>query len=83
MSLYCITSYQIKEFVFFKAVSRHLETLYDIGDVLFLSNCEEFQGPVLLLRHDAVARILANWSAAFIESCAAICWNFCDSVKSL
>ena len=41
------------------------------------------RGPVLLLRHDAVARILANGSAAFIESCAAIGWNFCDSVRSL
>ena len=29
-------------------------------------------GPVLLLRHDAVARILANGSATFIECCAAI-----------
>ena len=35
------------------------------------------------LRHDAVARILANGSAAFIESCAAIGWNSCDSVRSL
>ena len=40
-------------------------------------------GPVLLLRHDAVARISANESAAFIESCAAIGWNSCNSVKSL
>ena len=39
--------------------------------------------PVLLLRHDAVARILANGSAAFFESCAAISWNDCDSVRSL
>ena len=29
-------------------------------------------GPVSPLRHDAVARILANWSTAFFESCAAI-----------
>ena len=29
-------------------------------------------GPVLLLRHYAVARILANGMAAFFESCAAI-----------
>ena len=41
------------------------------------------QGPVLLLRHDAVARILANGSAAFIESCLAIGWNSCDSIRSL
>ena len=41
------------------------------------------QGPVLLPRHDAVAQILANGSAAFIESCAAIGWNSCDSVRSL
>ena len=36
------------------------------------------QGPVLLtlLRH--VARILANGSAAFFESCDAIGWNSCD-----
>ena len=40
------------------------------------------QGPVLLLQHDAVARILANGSAAFIESCAAIGWNSCDSVRA-
>ena len=36
------------------------------------------QGSVLLLRHDAVARILANGSAAFFESCDAIGWNSCD-----
>ena len=41
------------------------------------------QGPVLLLRHDAVARILANGSAAFFESCAPIGWKDCDSVRSL
>ena len=35
-------------------------------------------GPVLLtlLRH--VAKILANGSAAFFESCDAIGWNSCD-----
>ena len=37
--------------------------------------------PVLLLRHDAVARILANGNAAFIESCAAVGWNSCDSAR--
>ena len=42
-----------------------------------------YQGPVLLLRHDAVAKNLVNGSAAFIESCAAGGWNSCDSVKSL
>ena len=41
------------------------------------------QGPVSPLRHDAVARILANGSAAFFESCAAIGWKDCDSVRSL
>ena len=35
-------------------------------------------GSVLLLWHDAVAWILANGSAAFIESCTAIGWNSCD-----
>ena len=40
-------------------------------------------GPVLLLRHDAVARILANGSAAFFESCAVIGWKDCDRVRSL
>ena len=35
-------------------------------------------GPVLLLRHDAVARILANGIAAFFESCDAIGWKACD-----
>ena len=43
----------------------------------------QVQGPVLLLRYDAVPRILANGSAASIESCAAIGWNSCDSVRSL
>ena len=40
-------------------------------------------GPVLLLRHNAVAMLLANGSAAFFESCAAIGWNSCYSVRSL
>ena len=40
-------------------------------------------GPVLLHRSDAVERILANGSAAFIESCATVGWNSCDSVRSL
>ena len=39
------------------------------------------QGPVLLLRHDAVAIILANGSAAYFESCVAIGWNACDSIS--
>ena len=42
-----------------------------------------YKANVLLLRHDAVARIFANGSAAFIKSYAAIDWNSCDSVKSL
>ena len=33
------------------------------------------QGPVLPLRHDAVARVLANGSAAFFESCTTIGWK--------
>ena len=41
------------------------------------------QGPVLLLRYDAVARSLIIRGTAFIESCAAIGWNSCDSVRSL
>ena len=41
------------------------------------------QGPIRLLQHDAVARILAYGGTAFIESCAAIGWNSCDSVMSL
>ena len=38
----------------------------------------EIQGPVLpmLLRH--VAKILANGSTAFFESCDATGWNSCD-----
>ena len=40
-------------------------------------------GPVLLVRHDAVARILANGSAAFFESCAAPGWKDCDNTSSL
>ena len=42
-----------------------------------------FQGPILLLRHDIVTIILANGSAAFIESCVAIGWNSCDSIRPL
>ena len=52
-------------------------------NISVFSHLCQHQGPVLLLRHDAVARILANGSAAFIESCAAIGWNSCDSVRSL
>ena len=48
-------------------------------DVAWLS----LLGPVLLRRYDAVGRLLANGSAAFIESCAAIGWKDCDSVRSL
>ena len=33
------------------------------------------EGPVLLLRHGAVARVLANGNAVFSESCAAIGWK--------
>ena len=40
-------------------------------------------GPLLLLRHEAVARLSANGSAAFIEICAAIGCKDCDSVRSL
>ena len=36
------------------------------------------QGPVLLTLLRRVARILANGSAAFFESCDAIGWNSCD-----
>ena len=35
-------------------------------------------GPVLLMLLRHVARILANGSAAFFESCDAIGWNSCD-----
>ena len=41
------------------------------------------KGPVLLLWHDTVARILTNGSAAFFESYAAIGLKDCDSVRSL
>ena len=41
------------------------------------------QGPVLLLRHDVVARLLANGVAAFIESSATIACKDCDSARSL
>ena len=41
------------------------------------------QGPVLLLRHYALERVLANGSAAFFESCAPIGWKDCNSVSSL
>ena len=40
-------------------------------------------GPVLLERYDAVARLLENENAAFSESCAAIGWEGCNSVRSL
>ena len=42
------------------------------GRVMYVCGSGNGQGPVLLLPHDAVARILGNGSAAFIESCAAI-----------
>ena len=41
------------------------------------------QGPVRLLRYDAVARRLINGSAAFIESWDSIGWMDCDSIRSL
>ena len=47
------------------------------------SNLNPMQGPDLLLRLDVVGRILANGSVDFFESCAAIGWNVCDSVRSL
>ena len=40
-------------------------------------------GPIILLRYGAVARLLANGSAAFVESCAVIGWKDYDSVRSL
>ena len=40
-------------------------------------------GLVLLLRHEAVARIVTNKSTAILESCAVVCWKACDSVRSL
>ena len=43
----------------------------------------EAPDPVLLLRHDAVARILANRSAAYFESYTAIGWKSCDNIRSL
>ena len=45
--------------------------------------CDATQGPALLLRHDAVAMILANGSADYFENCAAIGWKVCDNVRSL
>ena len=41
------------------------------------------QVPVLSLQHYAVAILLANGNAAFIESCAPNDWKDCDSVRSL
>ena len=38
--------------------------------------------PVLLLRFDAVVRLLANGDAAFIKSCAAIGWKDYNNVRS-
>ena len=35
----------------------------------------------ILWVQDAAARILANESAAVIESYTAIGWNFCDSIR--
>ena len=41
------------------------------------------QIPVLLPWYDCVARPLANKIAAFIESCAAIGWKYCKSIRLL
>ena len=55
-----------------QSVSTHIDGfVQDCGN-----SSAKALGPVLLLRHDAVARILVNGSAAYIESCAAIDWNF-------
>ena len=42
-----------------------------------ISTSFDAQGLVLILQHDAVARILANGSAAFFG------WKACNSVRSL
>ena len=47
--------------------------------VHFISCIMNLGPPVLLLRHGAVARILANGDAAFFESCAAIGWKDCEA----
>ena len=61
-----------------------LEILDDyLYPVYNLWNIPAGLGPVLLVRHNAVARIFANGSAAFIENCAANGWNSCDSIKPL
>ena len=69
-------------------ISQHVCTRFFCGWVCFafvvfligssLLFTHIIQGPVLLtlLRH--VARILANGSAAFFESCDTIGWNSCD-----
>ena len=45
--------------------------------------CITALGPVLLLRHDTVARILVNGSAALKKSCTPIGWKDCDSLRLL
>ena len=52
--------------------SDRLQTFNGIASV-YLS-----LSPVLLLRNDAVGRLLANGRAAFIESCDALGWKDCS-----
>ena len=61
---------------------RVFETLRDVTTRRLITLRIDAQGPVLILRHDAVARILANGRVAFFESCAAIGWKDCYSVIS-
>ena len=52
-----------------------LKAMYSVIQYL---DSMRLQGPVLLTLLRRVARILANGSAAFFESCDAIGWNSCD-----
>ena len=50
---------------------------------MFARGISAVKESVLLLRQDAVAEIVANRGAAYIESYADIGWKFCDTIWSL
>ena len=78
-----ISQYNIQSFI------KHIECHFSGWQLshIFVSTTPILEArrlcPVPLLRHDAVARISANWSAAFFESCAAIGWRDCDNARLL
>ena len=55
----------------------HRGKLPEWGNGILWHKIMEILGPVLLLWYDVVAGLLANGSAALIESCAVIGWTDC------